>query len=317
MKINILKTALFLLYSMLASEGQCQSPNDALMMKAKQACILADYNYTSFNRYWEGSLNRENQTIARVMRSTVLPMAAIGISDRLNFFIGLPHISTSSSNPNGGKFKEVSGFQDLSLSLKYNWLNKTIGSSELLGLATFGFATPASNYLSDYMPYSLGLGAPELTYRVIMQYKLKNGLYVRGAGSYLWRGYTKIEREYYYNNGSYYTPWMDVPNAINVEGIVGKWLWNNSLQIEANLLSSQSLSGDDIRAYNAPVPTNKVNMNRIGIFAHYFFPKLKGLGLIAYHQGVISGRNTAQANTTGMGITYYFNYLKSSQVNEN
>jgi len=287
-----------------------QTPSDAILMKAEQACILLDYNHGSFNQYWEGALLRENQTIATVKRNTVMPMVAIGILDQLNFYIGVPYIKTESTEPNGGKFAGVSGFQDLSIALKNRFLNKETDKGIFSSLATVGFSTPATNYLPDYMPYSLGLGAPELSYRVIAQYKLKKGLYLRGAAAYLWRGYSKAEREYYYNNGSFYTPWMDVPNAITMEGVIGFWTMNNSLQLELNYFDSKSTSGDDIRFYNAAQPTNDIELNRVGMLAHYYFPKVKGLGVVASHNRVVNGKNTAKMNATSIGLTYFFNYRK-------
>jgi hypothetical protein len=304
------KIFLMLMGICLSAPLWAQSPADALMMKSNQICVLLDYNFSSFDHYWEGTLRRENQTIATVQRHSTTPMVAVGILDKLNFYVGLPYITTASIEPNGGKFAGVSDFQDLNLALKYQWLKKDYDKGSLSGLATFGFSTPITNYLPDYMPYSIGLGAPEFTYRAILEYKNSKDWYFRGAGTYLWRGYAEAEREYYYNNGSFYTPWMDVPNAITAEAVVGKWLFSNALQMEVSYFNSTSLSGDDIRLYNAPQPTNKVNMSRIGVFAHYFFPKITGLGVVAYHNNVVSGRNTAQMNTTGLGVTYFFNYRK-------
>ena len=287
---------------------RAQTPSDAIMMKGKQACVLLDYNFSSFDHYWEGDFKRDNQTIGTVRRHSIMPMMAIGILNDLNFYAGVPHISTSSSNPNGGKFAGVSGFQDLTLALKYRWLNKELNKGHISSFATVGFSTPISNYLSDYMPYSLGFGAPELSTRAIIQYETSNSFYVRAAGTYVWKGYTEAEREYYYNNGSYFTPWMDVPSAITAEFVLGKWLLDKSLQLEISYWGQNSLSGDDIRAYNAPQPTNQVNMHRIGLFAHYFFKSVPGLGIVAYHNRVIHGRNAPEFRTVGAGVTYFFNY---------
>lgn len=294
----------------IAAHLNAQSPNDAIMMEARQACVLLDYSFSSFDHYWEGTLKRDNPTIATVQRHSVMPMVALGIVDNLNFFIGVPYVKTQSTEPNGGKFAGASGFQDLTMAFKYKWLDKEQEKGTLKALATVGFSTPITNYLPDYMPYSIGIGAPELSYRAIVQYKLHSGWYARVTGSYLWRGYAKAEREYYYNNGSYYTPWMDVPSAITVEAVAGKWFLDNSLQVEMGYLGTTSLSGDDIRSYNAPQPTNRVNMDRIGVFAHYHFPTVKGLAIVAQHNRVVNGRNAPIMNTTSLGINYFFNYLK-------
>ena len=157
------------------------------------------------------------------------------------------------------------------------------------------------------MPYSLGLGAPELSYRAIAQYQWNTGLYLRGGVAYLWRGYAEAEREYYYNNGSYYTPWMDVPNALTIDATLGFWMFSKALQMELSYFGSKSTSGDDIRSYNAPQPTNDIEMDRLGVFAHYYFPNVDGLGFVAYHNRVVNGRNAAKISTTGIGVTYQFN----------
>ncbi len=290
-----------------------QSPSDALMMKAGQACVLLDYSFSSFDHYWEGTKKRTNATVATVQRNAVMPMVAAGIFNNLSVFAGVSYISTGSTEPNGGHLVGANGFQDLSIAVKYRWLNKQFSKGEIAGLATVGFSTPISNYLSDYMPYSLGLGAPELSYRAILQYKFAYHWYVRGAAAYLWRGYTEVEREYYYSNGSYYTSWMDVPSAITAEMVAGKWFFANTLLVEMSYFNSKSLSGDDIRAYLAPIPTNRVHMETFRLFGHYFIPKAKGLGVIAYHRQVVNGRNTAAMATTGVGLTYFFNYKSIAQ----
>lgn len=289
---------------------RAQTPNDASMMPSKNICVLLSYDFGTFDRYWEGTLLRSNETIAAVDQKTIMPMAAIGILDDLNFYISLPYIKTESSEPNGGKFAGVKGFQDVGFALKYRAIHRDLGPGKFTALATAGFSTPFTNYLSDYRPYSIGAGAPEFSLRGIAQYQWNNGFYARASLAHLWRGYTEAERDYYYNNGSYYTAWMDVPNAWTYEGILGKWLLDKSLKLELSYFSLSSTSGDDIRAYNAAQPTNKVESDRIGFSAQYFFKTLKGFGIVAYHNRVVDGRNVPKLSNTGFGITYQFNVIK-------
>lgn len=290
-----------------------QTPTDALMMPSRNACVLLSYDMGEFDRYWEGDYLRGNETIAKVSRNTFLPMVAISIFEDLDLYLGLPYVKTKSSEPNGGRFEGAEGFQDLTAALKYRALEKELGNGKLTLLSTVGFSTPATNYLSDYMPYSLGFGAPELSLRGIAQYQLHNGFYLRGMAGHLWRGYTEAERDYYYNNGSYYSSTMDVPNAWNFEGVLGKWLFNYSLKAELNYAALKSTSGDDVRFYNAAQPTNKVEFERIGASLQYYIPSIKGLGIVAYHNRVVNGRNTAKMANTGLGLTYQFNYLKDKK----
>lgn len=283
-----------------------QTPTDGLMMPKGDICFLLNFDYGQFDHYWEGETLRKNGTIAKVQRKTALVMAAYGITKRLDAYVGLPYISTNSTTPNGGRFAGAKGIQDLTLALKYEAFRHKSEKGELTAFGSVTFSAPVSNYLSDYQPYSLGIGAPQLAWRGLAEYEWDNGFYLRGNGGYTWKGYTQAEREYYYNEGSYYTSWMEVPSAWTYEAVIGKWFMNKSLRVELNYNSSKSTSGDDIRAYNAPQPTNKVDMNRVGAFAQYFFKKPKGLGLVASYSKVINGRNAPEMSSISIGITYQF-----------
>ncbi|EAZ81522.1 hypothetical protein [Algoriphagus machipongonensis] len=285
-----------------------QSPTDELMMPKNEICFLLNFQYGEFNKYWEGDFLRENETIATVQRRSALLMAAYGITDKLDVYAGLPYMETNSTTPNGGKFAGTSGVQDLSIGVKYKALERTDDKGKLSLYGSILFSTPVSNYLSDYQPYSLGLGTPQIAWRAIAHYQFNNGFYGRFAGAYVWKGYTEAEREYYYNDGSYYTAWMDVPSSWNFDLTIGKWFFENDLRVEVTMSNQTSTSGDDIRAYNAPQPTNKVDMTRVGGFAHYYFPKIKGLGVLGYFQQNVAGRNAPKMTSFGMGVTYQFGF---------
>ena len=209
-------------------------------------------------------------------------------------------------------FAGARGFQDIGFALKYRPIRTEWGPGRISFLGTAGFSTPFTNYLSDYRPYSIGAGVPEFSLRAIAQYEFKNQLYFRASAAQLWRGYTEAERDYYYNDGSYYTAWMDVPNAWTYETILGKWLFDTTLKLELSYSSLTSTSGDDIRAYNAAQPTNKVEVDRLGFSAQYYFKSIKGLGIVAYHNRVVDGRNTPKMSNTGFGLTYQFNVIKKT-----
>ena len=286
-----------------------QTPFDATMMKQRESCLALIYEQGSWDEYWEGNDLRHNETVATLTRKTGLAMIAIGVLDKLNLYVGVPYVATSSSEPNGGFFEGAKGFQDLSLALKYEIINQQVGPGKIALLATGGYSTPITNYLSDYRPYSIGFGANEVSLRGIAQYRMDMGFYGRVAGGYLFRGETKAERNYYYANGSYYTPWMDVPNALEYQAVVGIWLLDNALKVEANYYGLKSTSGDDIRKYNAAQPTNKVEVGQVGGNVQYYFNNIKGigiLGVLGYYNAVISGRNTGKFSMFGAGLTYQF-----------
>ncbi len=300
---------LFVLFLALSNTILAQSPTDELMMPAKEICFLLYADYGQFDQYWEGDFLRSNATIATVQRRSAMLMAAYGLLPKLNVYATLPYIQTNSTRPNGGKFEGTSGLQDISIGLKYELFQKYTEKGKFSGYGSLNFSTPISNYTADYQPYSLGLGTPQLAWRAILQYQWKSGFYLRSVSGYLWKGYTQSDREYYYNNGSYYTQWMDVPSSFNQEVVIGKWFKANVLRVELSLASQRSFSGDDIRPYNAPQPTNKVNYDRVGFFAHYYSPKLKGFGVQTFVQTAVNGENSPKQTSIGLGFTYQFKLI--------
>ncbi|WP_291789072.1 transporter [Cecembia sp.] len=280
-----------------------QLPFDEIMMPKGEICFAGMYEHSSWNQYWEGAYLRENANIGTFTRQMFMPMLAIGLTKKINLIASLPHISTEAS---GGTQVGQSGLQDLSISMKVDWLQHRVGSGRILFLTNTHFSTPVGNYLSDYMPFSIGAGAPEIGLRGIGGYKMDNGLVFRIAAAYLWRGQTEIERNYYYQDGSVYSSFMNVPSALNIHGAIGYWAFENRLRLEATYMSLNCLTGDDIRAYNRPQPTNKMEVSQIGVWTQYYIKADRGLGALAYFNQTISGRNMGKATTFGLGITYQF-----------
>ncbi|HSF56022.1 MAG TPA: hypothetical protein VLA71_19860, partial [Algoriphagus sp.] len=268
-----------------------------------EICIAVIYEDANWDHYWEGTYLRTNGNIGTFNRKMLMPMIVGGITDKINVIVSLPYVKTSAS---GGQITGIEGIQDFGISLKAELLNKQMDKAKLMVFSNLSFSTPASNYLSDYMPFSLGFGANELGLRVIGQYELDKGPYLRGSFAYLHRGATEAERDYYYQDGSYYTATMDVPDALNAQVALGSWFLDKKLRVEGTLTLLNSTSGDDIRAYNAPQPTNKVEFSQVGGFAQYYIKKGGGLGFLAYYNHMFSGRNMGQFSGYGLGLTYQF-----------
>lgn len=283
---------------------QAQTPTDAIMMKKREVCAALIYDHGTWDEYWEGPTLRGNENIGTLTRNTVMPMIAFGILDNLNVIVSTPYVKTESS---GGQLAGVEGFQDFGIVVKYQAFQKKLGPGNLSFIPVLGFATPMTNYLSDYLPYSLGMGTTELTGRGILQYEMDNGFYLRASYAYLWRGQTKAERDYYYADGSYYTPWMDVPNANNAQAALGKWFFQKALRVEGSYTILNCTDGDDIRKYNSPQPTNKVEVSQVSGYAQYYpIKKLRGLGFVGYWSQMVDGRNMGKFTNYGIGATYLF-----------
>lgn len=280
-----------------------QTQADALMMKKNELCVATMYQHDTWNKYWEGTLFRENLNIGTLTRSTFTPMIAYGISEKLMVIAALPYVSTKAS---GGQKTGVSGFQDASIFLKYRWLDKTWSKSGLQSFISAGYSLPTTSYLSDYMPLHLGLGTHEMSVRGIFKYEYDQKYYIRVGAAYIHRTTTTVERDFYYADGPYYTNIMDVPSSLQYESTVGAWLCSRKLQVEVGTYQQISFSGDDIRRQNEPQPTNKMNFTNGRMMARYFPPFIKGFSFIAAYDQVFSGRNVGKSSIISGGITYQF-----------
>ncbi len=285
-----------------------QTSTDALMMNKKEICFAFMYDQGNWDQYWEGTTLIRNENIGTFTRNTYMPMIVYGITGKLNVMLALPYVKTLSD---GGQLAGVQGFQDVNIGVKYEIIRKEIEKHSFAALAVGQFGTPMTNYLSDYMPYSLGLGTQELTGRVIGLYEFKKMIYARASAAYVWRGQTEVERPYYYANGSYYTTFMDVPSAVNYQAALGGLTLKNSLRLEASYTVLNCLKGDDIRRWNMPQPTNKMEVSQVGFFAQYYFKNiepLKRFSLMASYNQVVDGRNMGKSTNIGGGITYQFTF---------
>jgi len=287
---------------------KAQTPSDALMMKKSELCIALIYQNDTWDEYWEGTLLRDNQNIGVLTRNTALPMLAYGVSSKFNVIVALPYVSTEASR---GQMVGASGLQDFSIFAKYLLYELKKESGSLSTFVTAGFSLPVSPYLSDYLPFSLGLGTQEFSLRGIINYEHKSGVYLRGSYAYLHRTTTEAERNYYYADGSFYTTTMDIPSASNAELALGGWLFKKAIQLEVGYVTQTSFSGDDIRRQNTGQPTNKMDIASINGRLRYFPSILKGLSIVAGYSDVLSGRNVGKSTIFSGGLTYQFMLKKS------
>lgn len=299
---------LFFLAFGLSQLAVAQTPTDAIMMEHGQICIAAMYSHDTWHEYWEGTLKRDNGNIGTLTRQTVMPMFALGlVKDRLNLLAALPWVRTQAS---AGQVAGAQGFQDWAVWLKGQVFKLETGPGDLTFHAVAGFSSPASNYLEDYAPFSLGLGCTDGNLRGILQFLMDKGMYLRGHAGYHLRGNCVIERDYYYTTTGYYTDEVDMPNAITYGATLGSWLLEQSLKIEATFDGQETLGGFDIRRQDAGFPSNKMNFTRIGGGFQYYFPFAPNLGVLGAASYVLGGRNVGQSlNITG-GVTYVFTLWK-------
>jgi hypothetical protein len=294
---------LFIFVSLICFDVMAQTPWDAIFMPKRELCAAVIYDEARFSNYWEGEKLIENKNIGIFRRQTTTAMLSYGITNFLDATVMLPYIKTSSS---GGQLAGVQGFQDINVSLKGRFLSRKSKDFKIDLVGVVGLGTPVSNYLSDYMPYSIGLGCTEFSSRLTSEFSYKEKTYLRLSGAHIWRGATKIERAFYYDNGSVYSEYMNVPNAINIHSAFGLLFLDGRLRTELTYWGTWCTSGDDIRTWVRPQPTNKFEFQQMGIFMQYYFKKFERVSVVTYINQMIAGRNIGKFYNFTLGATYQF-----------
>ncbi|TAG18270.1 MAG: hypothetical protein EAZ32_14310 [Cytophagia bacterium] len=270
-----------------------QMPHDVVYMPKKTACVALSYGSSSWNEYWENTLKRENLNIGTHTTTNAMLMVAAGVTDKLNVIVGLPYVQTKAS---AGNLMGQKGIQDLSVWLKYKAVESKGLSLHLAG----GVSTPASNYVPDFLPMSIGLQCRIATGRVILNYTHKSGLYFTGHGSYSYRSNIKVDRDAYQADGRVYnTNEVRVPNATDAAARLG--LLKKKFQVEAFVEQFSCVGGDNIRRNDMPFPTNNMRMVSVGGYAKF---QPKRLGVNARFAQVTSGLNVGQSASYSVGLLW-------------
>lgn len=285
--------------------SSAQTPTDGIMMNKGLICFLGQYSNSSWDEYWEGTNKRSNSNLGTFTNQNVMVMGNYGITDNLNVMMGVPYIWTSSDSYLDGQ----SGLQDLSVFLKYQALSSASDFGTFKVQATGGLSIPVSNYVPDFLPFSIGIQSKTASLRAILNYTMAKGFYATAQAGYTWRSNTYADRDsYLYNGQQYESDEVPVPNVVDATGRLG--FINNKVQAEAFLDYFTCTSGDDIRYNDMPFPTNKMQATTAGVFAKYFI--WKGLALQASYSQVLSGRNVGQSTTIAGGFTWFFRVGKAT-----
>lgn len=278
-----------------------QTDNDAIMMGKNLFCVGVMTSNSSWNEYWEGTLKRENANLGTVSTNMIGPMGSLGITSKLNLIFNLPYVNTAAS---AGQLKGFSDLQDLSLWLKWKPVKKKLGNGTISLFTIGGISTPASNYVADYLPLSIGLRSRNLSFRGMADYQV--GVWTATlSGTYVHRSNIEIDRTSYYTTEMHYSNEVYMPNAAQVNlrmGYRGKyWL------VEAVADNWTTLGGFDITRNNMPFPSNRMNMTRTGIHMKYEPAKPKGITFIGGANTTINGRNVGKTTSFQAGLFYILN----------
>ena len=165
-----------------------------------------------------------------------------------------------------------------------------------------GFSIPVTNYVPDFMPMSIGLGAKTLVVRGMLSYALPKHLYVNSSIAYQARSQVKADRDAYLAGSKLYqTNQVAVPDAFDAALRLGYLKKDNQLEVFAEHFSCTK--GDDIRRNDMPFLTNDMTMTTVGMYGKY---QPKSIGVNARVAYVVDGQNVGQSTTVSIGLLYLF-----------
>ncbi|MEO6149958.1 MAG: hypothetical protein ABIN95_13680 [Mucilaginibacter sp.] len=275
-----------------------QSEQDALMMGKKNLCIAASYGYSSWDKYWEGTLKRDNLNIGTFSTQSAMVMLNYGITNNLNIMASLPYVSTKTT---GGTLSGLNGLQDVSFFVKYRPVKKVFGRQKFTFFAIGGYTAPSHNYNIDLMPMSIGMGSNVLTGRLIADYQFSK-IFITASGSFMYRNNVNIDRTAYFTTHQINSSEVEMPNAGNYQLRTG--YRTPMLIAEAFVDYQRTFGGFDIRRNDMPFVSNQMNSTNLGFEGKYYLKKLPELGLHATVWRTLDGRNVGRSSGFMAGILY-------------
>lgn len=303
-------TRLAALLLLLAAAGttRAQTAFDGFTMTKGELCLVADYGQSKWTEYWEGKRVRENLNVGEFTSKIFMPMLGYGITDRIAVFATVPYIDNSSD---AGYMANLKGWQDLAMEAKVQLTKNRLGKGTLSSFATIGFSVPITDYIPDFLPYSIGLGSKTAQVRGIGHYKMDKGWFGTIQTGYILRGKIEVDRETYYTDDQYYTKEMAIPDMW--DGSVRAGFDNQRVRVSAQYNWMLSTSGSDIRRNDMPYPGNRMNRQSVQLNGLYWVPWVKGLAIHALADQTVAGRNMGKALMWMGGLQYVFKPFQKKQ----
>ncbi|HEY4111584.1 hypothetical protein [Puia sp.] len=310
MKLLFFKHTVFALLVLLLAQAprlRAQTDEDAIMMSKKNLCVGATYMRSNWDHYWEGTFKRNNQNLGTVTAQMIGLMGTYGVSRKLNILVNAPYVETKAS---AGTLHGQHGIQDLSAWIKWLAVEQNIGNGVLSLYALGGASLPLTNYISDYLPLSIGLHSRTVSGRITADYQLGN-FFATANYTYTFRDDITIDRNSYYTTALHVTDKVDMPNMTAFNFRTGyrseRWI------IEAVLSNMTTIGGFDIRKNDMPFPSNKMNATMVGAHFKYNFKAVAGLSLTGGGNTTVAGRNVGQATGFDIGVFYILDFTHKTK----
>jgi hypothetical protein len=302
---------IYLLFLMLAPPlVYAQTLNDGLMMPKGDFCTGFMYMHDQWTDYWQGELKRENGNIGTVSTQTGMWIGTYGVTTRLNVLATLAYVKTHASQ---GTLRDMSGLQDLSLGVKYNFARLKTDDFIFKAFGIINFAMPVTDYTPDYLPLAIGSASKRLTYRLSGYFRLEQGWFANVSGGYTWRSNVTLDRPAHYDaageNVRSYEAFL--PNQLDLFASLG--FHKGAIQAQLQYSGLHTIGGDDIRPQAMPEVGNKMNFGKVGALAMYYVPVIKGLAVRGSVDYTFAGRNVGQSTTLLAGLLYTIHFVKSEE----
>jgi len=275
---------------------EAQTIDDGLLMPRRILGTGLLYAHESWTEYWEGTLKRTNGNIGTVTTQSVTWVGGYGVTDRLSVIAMLPYVRTSASQ---GPLHGMDGVQDITLAVKYQLLATPLTDRGTLRAMVVGAAgIPASHYVPDFLPLSIGLASRQFSGRFTLNFQAHQGWFLNGSAAHTWRTKVTLDRPAYYTNGQLYlSNEVAMPDVFDYTVTAG--YQRGRLCIPISLSQQRTLGGGDIRRQDMPFVSNRMDFVKLGGLVMY-----RGVRLGVSR--VVSGRNVGQATTFTGGFFYAF-----------
>jgi hypothetical protein len=292
-------------FVLIAGPLYAQTVEDGIMLARNQLFVGNLYTHDSWDRYWEGALERDNGNIGTVTTQTSTIFANYGVTNRLNVMATIPYVWTKASQ---GVLHGMEGFQDITIVAKYALLTTPFtkhGTMRAIGLFSGGL--PLTDYTPDFMPLSIGSASRNLSGRFTVNFESSPGWFGNGSVAYTWREHVELDRPYYYTDGrltfSHEVPMSDVVNYVVAGGYMKR-----GLMAQAFFTEQRTRGGGDIRRQDMPFVSNRMNYSKVGASLMYPLPWMRQFRVQAVYSDTVRGRNVGLSRTVSAGLLYLFDF---------
>lgn len=251
-----------------------------------------------WDRYWEGTLLRENGNIGTLTTRTAALVLGYGVTDRLSVSAALPYVRTRASQ---GTLREMHGVQDVMVSARYRLLSQPVGDGRMTAALTGAVGVPAGDYSPDFLPLSIGLGSRRVSGRLSLGYAMGEAWSLDASAAYTWRGSVRLDRDAWYTDGRLHLG-NTVPMPDVFDATLGAAYRAGRLHLPVSVTAQRTLGGGDIRRQDMPFVSNRMDFVRVDAGLGLALPA--GLALRLGAGRVVHGRNVGQSASVSAGLIH-------------